>query len=75
MADPNRFNDLFKLPPEMEKTLQENKAKSKAAKTALAALKTLGIPTADVEADLDTAMRVIDTMLERFGNQKKIAGK
>ena len=57
---------LLKLPPEMAKRLKQQEADTKAAKDALAALKTLGIDTSTMEKQLEWAEKTRKTLLEKF---------
>lgn len=59
-------SDLLKLPKAMADKLKAQEEDEKAARTALEALKSLGIDTKEMEEKLNWAERTRKTLLDKF---------
>ena len=65
MANP-KVEPLFKLPPDVQKRLTDQKTDIDKARRAIEVMKSLGMDTKELEDKIDWAAKVRETLLKEF---------
>lgn len=66
MSDPNKFDEIFKMPKEQIDELKKQKRQMGLAKQLLSIAEELGYPAPELKAELETAASKTDTIIKRF---------